>query len=79
MMSDIDDDFDDVFDDGEDNDAKVADESETSVREKKNTLEKRLMIDNLLEEKRLEKELKDSFDDLDNFDDFDDLDDLDDI
>lgn len=73
-MSDIDDDFDDVFDDDEDNDAKVADESETNEREKKNSLEKRLMIDSLLEEKRLEKELKESFDD-----DLDDLDDLDDI
>jgi len=32
------------------------------------TLEKRRLIDNLLEEKRLEKELKDDLDDIDNFD-----------
>ena len=34
----------------------------------KESLEKRRLIDNLLEEKRLEKELKDDLDDIDNFD-----------
>ena len=34
----------------------------------KDSLEKRRLIDNLLEEKRLEKELKDDLDDIDNFD-----------
>ena len=42
----------------------------------KESLEKRRLIDNLLEEKRLERSLKDSFDDdLDDLDDDDDFDD----
>ena len=61
-----DDDFDDDFVD--DDDAKMVEEAETSVRTRLSSLEKRRLIDNLLEEKRLAKELKDDLDDIDNFD-----------
>ena len=64
--ADIDDDFDDNFVD--DDDAKMVEEAETSVRTRLSSLEKRRLIDNLLEEKRLAKELKDDLDDIDNFD-----------
>ena len=69
--SDIDDDFDDDFDD---DDAKMVEEAESSVRTRLSSLEKRRLIDNLLEEKRLAKALKDDLDDLgeDDDDDFDD-------
>ena len=50
--ADIDDDFDDDFVD--DDDAKMVEEAETSVRTRLSSLEKRRLIDNLLEEKRLE-------------------------
>lgn len=66
--ADIDDDFDDEFSD--DDDAKMVEEAETSVRTRLSSLEKRRLIDNLLEEKRLAKALKDDLDD-----DSDDLDD----
>ena len=59
-------DFDDDFVD--DDDAKMVEEAETSVRTRLSSLEKRRLIDNLLEEKRLAKELKDDLDDIDNFD-----------
>ncbi|WP_201573752.1 PA3496 family putative envelope integrity protein [Psychrobacter sp. H8-1] len=78
--SDIDDDFDDDF--GDDDDAKMVEEAESSVRTRLSSLEKRRLIDNLLEEKRLAKALKDDLDDLgeDDDDDFDDdWDDNDDI
>ncbi|WP_201597092.1 PA3496 family putative envelope integrity protein [Psychrobacter fulvigenes] len=78
--SDIDDDFDDDF--GDDDDAKMVEEAESSVRTRLSSLEKRRLIDNLLEEKRLAKALKDDLDDLgeDDDDDFDDdWDDDDDI
>ena len=55
--SDIDDDFDDDF--GDDDDAKMVEEAESSVRTRLSSLEKRRLIDNLLEEKRLAKALKD--------------------
>ena len=70
-MSNIDDDFDDDnFE--EDSDAKLADEG------KANPLEKRLKIDALLEEQRLNK-LKRALEDEDDFAEFDDLDDDDDF
>lgn len=72
---DIDDDFDDAFED-EDPEAKLAEEAETVAKERLSSLEKRRLIDNLLEEKRLARELKDGFDD--DFDDDDIDDDLDD-
>ena len=76
---DIDDDFDDDFDD-DDPEAKLAEEAESSARERLSSLEKRRLIDNLLEEKRLARELKDGFDDDFDDDDLDeDLDDLDDL
>jgi len=78
--TDIDDDFDGEFSD--DDDAKMVEEAETSVRTRLSSLEKRRLIDNLLEEKRLAKALKDELDDLgdDDDDDFDaDWDDDDDI
>lgn len=78
--SDIDDDFDDDF--GDDDDAKMVEEAESSVRTRLSSLEKRRLIDSLLEEKRLAKALKDDLDDLgeDDDDDFDDdWDDDDDI
>lgn len=71
--SDIDDDFDGDFVD--DDDAKMVEEAETSVRTRLSSLEKRRLIDNLLEEKRLAKALKDELEDLDDFDDDDDWDD----
>ena len=71
--TDIDDDFDGEF--ADDDDAKMVEEAETSVRTRLSSLEKRRLIDNLLEEKRLAKELKDELDDIDNFDDDDDWDD----
>ncbi|WP_289000015.1 PA3496 family putative envelope integrity protein [uncultured Psychrobacter sp.] len=71
--ADIDDDFDDDFVD--DDDAKIVEEAETSVRTRLSSLEKRRLIDNLLEEKRLARELKDDLDDLDDLDDFDEDDD----
>ncbi len=76
---DIDDDFDDDF--GDDDDAKMVEEAESSVRTRLSSLEKRRLIDNLLEEKRLAKALKDDLDDLgEDDDDFDDdWDDDDDI
>ena len=64
--TDIDDDFDGEF--ADDDDAKMVEEAETSVRTRLSSLEKRRLIDNLLEEKRLAKELKDELDDIDNFD-----------
>lgn len=67
-MSDIDDDFDDNFE--EDADARLADEG------KAKPLEKRLKIDALLEEQRLNK-LKRALEDEDDFAEFDDLDDFD--
>ncbi len=73
--ADIDDSFeDDNFDDDED--ARLADESDVSGRSRASSLEKRRLIDNLLEEKRLERSLRDGFDDFDDLD-FDD-DDFDD-
>lgn len=69
-MSDLDDDFEDGFDD-EDQDAKLADETESDSRGRSSSLEKRRLIDSLLEEKRLERELKDDIDDLDDLDDDD--------
>ena len=71
---DIDDSFeDDSFDD--DDDARLV-EDDASGRSRASSLEKRRLIDNLLEEKRLERSLKDSFDDdLDDLDDDDDFDD----
>lgn len=64
MSETIDDSFeDDNFDD--DADARLADENEASARSKATSLEKRRLIDNMLEEKRLERSLKDGFDDLD--------------
>lgn len=74
--SDIDDDFDDDF--GDDDDAKMVEEAESSVRTRLSSLEKRRLIDNLLEEKRLAKALKDDLDDLgeDDDDDWDDDDDI---
>ena len=69
-MSDPDiDDFDDEFVD--DDDAKMVEEAETSVRTRLSSLEKRRLIDNLLEEKRLAKALKDDLED-DGDDDLDD-------
>ena len=68
-VSDIDDDFDGDFVD--DDDAKMVEEAETSVRTRLSSLEKRRLIDNLLEEKRLAKALKDELDELDDFDDDD--------
>ena len=68
-MSDPDiDDFDDEF--ADDDDTKMIEEAETSVRTRLSSLEKRRLIDNLLEEKRLAKALKDDLDD-DNDDDWD--------
>ena len=72
-----DDDFGDDFVD--DDDAKIVEEAETSVRTRLSSLEKRRLIDNLLEEKRLARELKDDLDDLDDFDEDDDDWDDDDI
>ncbi len=70
-MSDADiDDFDDDFVD--DDDAKLVEEAETSARTRLSSLEKRRLIDNLLEEKRLAKELKDELDTLDEDDEWDD-------
>ena len=64
MSETIDDSFeDDSFDD--DIDARRADESEANAKNKARSLAKRRLIDNLLEEKRLERSLKDGFDDLD--------------
>lgn len=67
---DIDDTFeDDSFDD--DDDARLADDDASG--RSRSSLEKRRLIDNLLEEKRLARSLRDSFDDdLDDLDDFDD-------
>jgi hypothetical protein len=51
-------------------------DDDASGRSRASSLEKRRLIDNLLEEKRLERSLKDSFDDdLDDLDDDDDFDD----
>lgn len=76
-MSDLDDFDNDNFDD-EDKDAKIADENDKVSLNSKQALEKRRLIDNLLEEKRLARELEDDLDDdLAHLDD-DDLDDLDD-
>lgn len=66
---DIDDNYDDNFDDDED--ARLADDDVSGRRG--SSLEKRRLIDSFLEEKRLERSLRESFDD-----DLDDLDDLDD-
>lgn len=72
--SDIDDDFDGDF--ADDDDAKLVEEAESSSRTRLSSLEKRRLIDNLLEEKRLEKALKDELEDLgDDDDDWDDDDD----
>ena len=52
-MSDPDiDDFDDEF--ADDDDAKMVEEAETSVRTRLSSLEKRRLIDNLLEEKNFQ-------------------------
>ena len=78
--SDIDDDFDDDF--GDDDDAKMVEEAESSLRSRWSSFTKPLLIDNLLEEKRRAKALKDDLDALgeDDDDDFDDdWDDDDDI
>ncbi len=76
MMSEIDNDFDENYDE-EDKDAKLAEEA--APKDGNKSLEKRRLIDTLLEEKRLARELEDfdDFDehDLDNLDD-DDFDDL---
>ncbi len=73
-MSNLDDDFDDGFVNDEDEDAKLAEETESKEKGKKTSLEKRRLIDHLLEEKRLARELQDDLDDdLDSLD--DDLDD----
>lgn len=72
-MSDIEDDFEDDEFGEEDEDAKLADESETGTNSRARSLEKRRLIDDLLAQKRLERELKDGLDDLDSLD--DDLDD----
>lgn len=62
--TDIDDSFEnDSFED--DADARRADENDASVRSRVNSLEKRRLIDNLLEQKRLERSLRDGFDDVD--------------
>ncbi|MFW2177320.1 MULTISPECIES: PA3496 family putative envelope integrity protein [unclassified Moraxella] len=72
--TDLEDGFEDEsFDD--DDDARLADD-DASGRGRASSLEKRRLIDNLLEEKRLERSLKDGFDDFDK--DLDDLDDDDD-
>lgn len=71
--ADIDDDFDGDFID--DDDAKLLEEAETSARNRMSSLEKRRLIDNLLAEKRLARELKDELDDLDDFDEDEDWDD----
>lgn len=70
--TDLDDSFaDDSFED--DADARLADD-DASGRARASSLEKRRVIDELLEQKRLERSLKDGFDDdLDDLD--DDLDD----
>ncbi|WP_230658091.1 PA3496 family putative envelope integrity protein [Psychrobacter sp. I-STPA10] len=75
--TDLDDDFDDDFE--EDEVVKLVDEVESTGRSRISSLEKRRLIDNLLEEKRLARELKDGFDDdLDDLDDEDFDDDFDD-
>ena len=70
--TDLDDSFeDDSFDD--DDDARLVDDDAVG---KRSSLEKRRLIDTLLEEKRLARSLKDTFDDFDDLDDdFDVLDD----
>lgn len=74
MSDDLDDFDDDNFED--DDDAKKVDEAEAEAA-RLTSLEKRRLIDNMLEEKRLARELKDGFDDdLDDLDD-DDFDDED--
>lgn len=68
MSEAIDDSFeDDSFDD--DADARLADENDVNAKNKARSLEKRRLIDNLLEEKRLERSLKDGFDDIGDLDD----------
>lgn len=68
---DLDDSFeDDSFDD--DDDARLADD-DASGRSRASSLEKRRLIDEMLEQKRLERSLRDGFDD-DLDDDLDDLD-----
>ncbi|OOS20248.1 PA3496 family putative envelope integrity protein [Moraxella lincolnii] len=74
-MSDLEDDFEDDGFAEEDEDAKLADESETGTTSRTRSLEKRRLIDDLLAQKRLERELKDDLDDLDDLDGLDDLDD----
>ncbi len=76
-MSNLDDDFEDDFEADEDQDAKLAEEAESQEKGKRTSLEKRRLIDHLLEEKRLARELQDDLDDdLDSLDDdFDDFDD----
>ena len=60
-------DIDDTFEDDS------FDDDDASGRSRASSLEKRRLIDNLLEEKRLARSLRDSFDDdLDDLDDFDD-------
>lgn len=62
--TDIDDSFeDDSFED--DADARLAEENDVNAKNKARSLEKRRLIDNLLEQKRLERSLKDGFDDID--------------
>lgn len=72
-------DLDDSFEDDsfDDDDARLADD-DASGRSRANSLEKRRLIDELLERKRLERSLKDGFDD-DIDADLDDLDDDDDF
>ena len=68
---DLDDSFeDDSFDD--DDDARLADD-DASGRSRASSLEKRRLIDEMLEQKRLERSLRDGFDD-DLADDLDELD-----
>jgi len=64
-----------TYNSSSDDDARLVDD-DASGRSRASSLEKRRLIDNLLEEKRLERSLKDSFDDdLDDLDDDDDFDD----
>lgn len=71
-MSDIEDDFEDDSFADEDEDAKLADENEATKNSRTRSLEKRRLIDDLLAQKRLERELKDDLDKLsDDWDDDD--------
>lgn len=69
MSNDIDD-FEDIVEE----DDEALEKSLTSDKKSASKIEKRRQVDDLLEQRRLEKELKDSFDDLDDnyYDEFDD-------